>query len=258
MRRIGDFDEAVKLIVGVLKQRRRCSRRRSPVPKRSRRKARSDRAWLPAIDQGGAPDKQGTNQIWGWSRLANVTQGNSKYEETFFHARLEKSRGTFPLWTHRRGRHPYRGKVLDQAKNDLWVTFRLYPHLGRATFLCPIRSASQAHQQQLKSRSRLARIQTARSRRRKRTKTKRPMRLSGIEPPRQERTGNDATRHFLHLEPGDSLRRGAGHRSDHIRLLTGTTINATVVEMGPTEVKVRYERRSEELRGQSDRLHPVR
>jgi hypothetical protein len=58
-----------------------------------------------------------------------VTQGNSKYEETFFHARLKIAEARF-LYGLTVSDATYRGKVLDQAKNDLWVTFRLYPTLG--------------------------------------------------------------------------------------------------------------------------------
>ena len=41
------------------------------------------------------PDQRGHNLIWGWGGIAKATQGSSKYEETFYQARLKLAEARF-------------------------------------------------------------------------------------------------------------------------------------------------------------------
>ena len=95
LRRIGEFDAAIKLIVEVLKQRPTMLTAQVAGAETFAAQGEVDRDGYLRSILGGAPDKQGSNLIWGWSRLANVTQGNSKYEETFYHARLKIAEARF-------------------------------------------------------------------------------------------------------------------------------------------------------------------
>ena len=130
LRRIGDFDGAIKLIVEVLKQR--------PTMLTAQIAGAETYAAQGAVDaigylrsiKGGVPDQQGKNLIWGWSKLANKTQGNSKFEETFYHARLKIAEARFLYGLKEPDPDASTKKIFDNAKNDLWVTFRLYPELG--------------------------------------------------------------------------------------------------------------------------------
>ena len=99
LRRIGEFDEAIKLIVEVLKQRPTMLTAQVAGAETFAAQGEVDRDGYMRSILGGAPDKQGHNLIWGWSQLANETQGNSKFEETFYHARLENRRSPPPLRT---------------------------------------------------------------------------------------------------------------------------------------------------------------
>jgi hypothetical protein len=129
LRRIGEFDEAIKLIVEVLKQRPTMLTAQIAAAETLTAQGEVKRDGYLRSILGTAPDKQGHNLIWGWAILANKTQGNAKYEETFYQARLKIAEARF-LYGLKEPDPTNRAKDLDNAKNDLWVTFRMYPSLG--------------------------------------------------------------------------------------------------------------------------------
>ncbi|HEX4143852.1 MAG TPA: hypothetical protein VHY91_09990 [Pirellulales bacterium] len=129
LRRIGQYDEAIKLIVEVLKQRPTMLTAQIAGAETLAAQGEVERDGYMRSILGSAPDKQGHNLIWGWSKLANATQGSAKFEETFYHSRLKIAEGRF-LYGLTVTDPAVRGKTFDSAKNDLWVTFRMYPKLG--------------------------------------------------------------------------------------------------------------------------------
>ncbi|HEY1784808.1 MAG TPA: hypothetical protein VGG30_04635, partial [Pirellulales bacterium] len=129
LRRTGDFEEALKLLVEVLRQNPILLTAQIAAAETLSAQGDIERDGYMRSILGSMPDKRGQNLIWGWARLANKTQGNAKLEETFYHARLKiaEARLLFGL----KDSDPVkRTKYFDNAKNDLWVTFRLYPTLG--------------------------------------------------------------------------------------------------------------------------------
>jgi tetratricopeptide (TPR) repeat protein len=129
LRRTGDFDKAIKLVVEVLKQRPTMLTAQIVGAETYAAQGERERDGYMRSIMGGSPDKQGHNLIWGWSQLATVTQGKPKYEETFYQARLKIAEGRL-LYGMTVVDQPQREKIFEAAKNDLWVTYRIYHDLG--------------------------------------------------------------------------------------------------------------------------------
>jgi tetratricopeptide (TPR) repeat protein len=129
LRRIGDFDEAIKLIVEVLKQHPTMITAQIAAAETLAAQGEVEREGYMRSILGTSPDQHGHNLIWGWAILANKTQGNPQFEETFYRARLKIAEARL-LYGLKVTDPAIRAKTFESAKNDLWKTFRLYPNLG--------------------------------------------------------------------------------------------------------------------------------
>ncbi len=129
LRRLGKFDEALKLIVEVLKQRPKMLTAQVAGAETYAAQGEVDKNGYALAMKGGMPDGKGQNVIWGWAKLAVATQDKSEFEETFYLARLKLAEARF-LFGLKWSSEDKRKKIFDQARNDLWVTFKFYPNLG--------------------------------------------------------------------------------------------------------------------------------
>jgi Tfp pilus assembly protein PilF len=137
--RLGDFRRAIDLFAVVLSQREKMLNVQVDAARALQQWAASGApaAYLKAIN-GDRPDgKTGRNIIWGWGRLASVV-GNSdllarypQYRETYHEARYNIAYCRFQ-YALARNSEQQRQELLERAKRDILITYRLYPLLGDA------------------------------------------------------------------------------------------------------------------------------
>ena len=77
--------------------------------------------------EGAKPGKNGTNLIWGYSKIANVAGKNPANAEQFYEARYQVANSRYKLAL---GQGQDKAKLLEQAAKDIQSTARLYPALG--------------------------------------------------------------------------------------------------------------------------------
>ena len=80
----------------------------------------------------GAKPKGNKNLVWGWGRLAKLTAGKEKFKDTFHQARLMLATCRYKLALAKTGKE--KNDVLAKARNDIGLTYRLYPDLGGAAW----------------------------------------------------------------------------------------------------------------------------
>lgn len=85
--------------------------------------------YLTAIRGTKADPETGKRTVWGWSRIAAVTQPRKKYREDFLEARYNTAVCHFKLGLRLR-KDSDRKAYLRKANNDIVFTYRLYPRLG--------------------------------------------------------------------------------------------------------------------------------
>ncbi len=128
-RRVGKYDEAIRTMLVVLREKPALITAQVQAAEIYQSRGATDsRAYALAIN-GSDAGKDGANVIWGWRKLSKMTMNNPKFAETFHQARLNMSeaRHLFAL-TQQEG--PQRTKILENAKQDLWLTYELHPDLG--------------------------------------------------------------------------------------------------------------------------------
>lgn len=82
------------------------------------------RAYETALN-GGRPDPNGKNIIWGWGRISQMVSGRPEFREQFFEARYRVALCRFLM-----GKANQNERVLQQAVNDITQVAALYPELG--------------------------------------------------------------------------------------------------------------------------------
>ncbi len=128
-RRLGKFDDAIKLILEVLKDKpMNLTAQVQAAETHQARGAVDPKGYFDAI-KGTNPDATKQNIIWGWGRLAQITKGNPKFDDTFFQARLKlaEARYRFGLTVSTKS---VQRQTIDQAKKDLRITYEVRPTLG--------------------------------------------------------------------------------------------------------------------------------
>ena len=87
----------------------------------------SSALYLKAV-AGAYPNEERKNTVWGWARIAVLTQGNEKFSDDYFNARLQMAtcRYRYAL----EGKSSNKSKYLNYAKQDIVFTYRKFPALG--------------------------------------------------------------------------------------------------------------------------------
>jgi tetratricopeptide (TPR) repeat protein len=132
--RAGKFDEAIKVLLTVLKEKPMLTSAQIQAAETYQAKGADDPTAYALALYGSTPGKDGKNVIWGWLQLSRlienrISTGDPKFEESFHLARLNmaESRYRYSLTLKEKAK---RDKILEAAKQDLWITYKLHPNLG--------------------------------------------------------------------------------------------------------------------------------
>src|SRR5262249_21486275 len=126
------FDQATQTILRVLKERPTLvTAQVCAADIYQSRGAQDPQAYSLAIN-GAEPGPDRKNAIWGWARLSKMASNDwPKFADTFFHSRLKMAEARLRYTQVEKSvKNP--GKILEAAKQDLWITFHLHPDLGGA------------------------------------------------------------------------------------------------------------------------------
>jgi tetratricopeptide (TPR) repeat protein len=129
LRRIGRYDEAIKLITEVLTQRNVLLPAQVLAAETYQAKGAADKEAYAKAIFGAEKGKDGQNVVWGWSKIATMTMRDKKYLDTFYLARLQMAECRYRHGMATEDKEKRR-KTLDAARQDLWFTYNLYPNLG--------------------------------------------------------------------------------------------------------------------------------
>lgn len=129
-RRLGQYDEALKLFAKVLERNRTMLpiQVEAALTYQERGKV-EESAYLKKSITGGFPDDKKQDIIWGWNRLAKIVQNHPQYQTYFFQARYNAAKALFDY-----GRKENKRNDIEMAKKYLLVTQKLYPTLGAPDF----------------------------------------------------------------------------------------------------------------------------
>ena len=133
-KRAGKFDEAIKVLLAVLKEKPMLTSGQIQAAETYQAKGADDPTAYALALYGSTPGKDRKNLIWGWLQLSRlienrISTGDPKFEESFHLARLNmaESRYRYSLTLKEKDK---RDKILEAAKQDLWITYKLHPNLG--------------------------------------------------------------------------------------------------------------------------------
>jgi tetratricopeptide (TPR) repeat protein len=129
-RRGENFDEAIHVILGVVRQRPTLVTAQIEAAEIYQARGVVDPKGYYLAMFGGEPGRDGKNSIWGWAKLSQMSANNwPKFASTFYESRLHmaESRYRFALTE----KDTKRSKpILEAAKQDLWSTFTRHADLG--------------------------------------------------------------------------------------------------------------------------------
>jgi tetratricopeptide (TPR) repeat protein len=91
--------------------------------------AKEARRYLEAVRGTHLDPKTNQNNVWGWSRIARVTQRYPQYRDTFHQARYNTAYCHYKYALRLREKSDQQ-KFLQQARNDIEFTRRLYTNMG--------------------------------------------------------------------------------------------------------------------------------
>jgi hypothetical protein len=129
LRRCGQYDSALKLLGDILGENKNNLTAQVQAAETYQAQGESKpESYVKAI-AGGMPDGSGNNLLWGWAKLSKLTMNNDKLAGTFHDARLKLAESRFKYGLKQKGEKERRRHV-EGAKQELWITFKLYPQLG--------------------------------------------------------------------------------------------------------------------------------
>ncbi len=73
-------------------------------------------------------DRKNENAVWGWGKIGKLTQGNPRFREEYFEARLKMAECRYLYGAS--ASDAEKAKYLAYAKQDIYRTSRAYPNLG--------------------------------------------------------------------------------------------------------------------------------
>jgi hypothetical protein len=131
--RSGNFDDAIKTLVTVLRQKPMLITAQVQAAEIYQDLGSSDSKGYALAIAGSNPGKDGKNAIWGWNKISQVVSkamiNDPKYEETFHLSRLNMAEARYRFALGQKDKDQ-RTRILEAAKQDLWYTYKLYPNLG--------------------------------------------------------------------------------------------------------------------------------
>jgi Tfp pilus assembly protein PilF len=128
-RRAGDFDGAVKTLVDVLREKQtRLNVQVQAAEMYQAHGAVEPNGYAMAIS-GTAKGRDGKNVVWGWAKISQLTLNRPEFEEIFHKARLNLAEARYK-YSQSEKDEAKRKRVLEAAKQDLWVTYKMRRELG--------------------------------------------------------------------------------------------------------------------------------
>jgi hypothetical protein len=125
----GDFKAALESLVGILKEKpTRLNVQIQAAQLYQAHGVVDPKGYAQAI-VGGSPGSDGKNVVWGWAKISQMTLNRPEFQEAFHQARLNlaEARHAYALIEKDEAK---KKKILEAAKQDLWMTYKLRPDLG--------------------------------------------------------------------------------------------------------------------------------
>lgn len=130
MRKTGRYDDAIKSITSVLADRPMMLPAQMLGAETYQAKGVVDKdAYAHAILGGTEKDAKNQPIVWGWAKLSKLTMNNEKFADTFHQSRIRLAECRYQYGMLNKDKNKRR-KTIDAAKQDLWLTYKLYPNLG--------------------------------------------------------------------------------------------------------------------------------
>jgi tetratricopeptide (TPR) repeat protein len=128
-RRSGDFDAAIKTLIGILQDKAARLDVQVKAAELYQIHGATDPTGYALAITGSTPGRDGKNIVWGWAKISQLTTNRPEFEGTFHQARLSMAEARYKYaLTHKD--EAKRKKILEAAIQDLWFTYKLYPKLG--------------------------------------------------------------------------------------------------------------------------------
>ncbi|MEX2113886.1 MAG: hypothetical protein WD845_11920 [Pirellulales bacterium] len=128
-RRAGQFDDALAVVVEVLKQKPMLLPAQVQAAETLQARGAIDPKNYGLAILGDRPARDGKNAVWGWAKLSQLTMSNEQFAGTFHHARMNLAESRYRYALVEKDAQK-RANILAAAKQDLWTTFKLRPELG--------------------------------------------------------------------------------------------------------------------------------
>lgn len=128
-RRSGNFDAAIKTLIGILQEKAVRLNVQVQAAELYQEHGATDPTGYALAITGSTPGRDGRNVVWGWAKISQLTTNRPEFESTFHQARLSMAEARYKYaLTHKD--EAKRTKILEAANQDLWYTYKLYPKLG--------------------------------------------------------------------------------------------------------------------------------
>ncbi len=128
-RRVGNYNTAIKLITQALESRPKMITAQVEGAETYQVSGATDSDGYMKAIAGGEKNSKGENTIWGWGKLAKMTQNEKEFVDTFYMARLRIPECNY-LFALKCSEKAKRDKYLDITKKLLRQEYRLHPELG--------------------------------------------------------------------------------------------------------------------------------
>jgi tetratricopeptide (TPR) repeat protein len=128
-RRSGDFDAAIKTLIGILQDKAARLDVQVKAAELYQVHGATDPTGYALAITGSTPGRDGKNIVWGWAKISQLTTNRPEFESTFHQARLSMAEARYKYALSHKD-EAKRTKILEAAVQDLWFTYKLYPKLG--------------------------------------------------------------------------------------------------------------------------------
>jgi hypothetical protein len=130
LRKLGKYDESLTKIAAVLKARPAMLPAQMMGAETYQAKGAVDKeAYANAILGGAEKDAKNQPVIWGWAKLSKLTMSDERFADTFHQSRIKMAESRY-LYGRKNSDKAKGKRTINAAKEDLWITYKLYPDLG--------------------------------------------------------------------------------------------------------------------------------
>jgi hypothetical protein len=128
-RAMGQFDEAIKILAGILKERNTLLSAQIEAAKTYQLRGAKDKPGYYELAIAGG--RLGDNRnIWGWGKLASITASRPEFSDIHHEARYNLALCRKELAASKSGNRDEQKKLYETAKRDIYITFVMFPEMG--------------------------------------------------------------------------------------------------------------------------------